>query len=116
MSTLAEGGRITAALVEEEIQRLRANWTHRLASSSDEAPLIEYLGAEAVEAIDHFDRTQVANVIRVCRQSRSLSAAGRSLFQASRLAKARPNDADRLRKYLQRFGLTWEEVHRPTLF
>jgi transcriptional regulatory protein RtcR len=25
--------------------------------------------------------------------------------------KKQPNDADRLRKYLARFGLTWDEVH-----
>lgn len=110
MATLAEGGRITAALVEEEIQRLRANWTNPSVRCSDETLLIEYLGAEAVAAIDRFDRTQVADVIRVCRQSPTLSAAGRSLFQASRLAKARPNDADRLRKYLQRFGLSWDDL------
>jgi len=28
----------------------------------------------------------------------------------SREQKKQPNDADRLRKYLARFGLTWDEV------
>jgi transcriptional regulatory protein RtcR len=50
-------------------------------------------------------------VIDVCRRSASLSEAGRELFAVSRLKKANPNDADRLRKYLARFGLSWENVH-----
>jgi len=42
----------------------------------------------------------------------SLSAAGRRLFAVSRdaKAKAKPNDADRLRKYLARFGLSWNAI------
>lgn len=36
--------------------------------------------------------------------------AGRILFNASRQRKSSSNDADRLRKYLARFGLTWESV------
>ena len=39
-----------------------------------------------------------------------MSAAGRVLFSESRKRKRRPNDADRLRKYLLRFDLTWEQV------
>ena len=41
-----------------------------------------------------------------------LSDAGRKLFQASRVNKQSANDADRLRKYLQRFGLDWHRVAR----
>jgi transcriptional regulatory protein RtcR len=43
----------------------------------------------------------------VCQASRSLSDAGRRLFAVSRAKKSAPNDADRLRKYLARFGLDW---------
>ena len=63
-----------------------------------------------IAAIDLFDQAQLAAVIRVCRQSRSLSAAGRTLFAASRLSKASSNDADRLKKYLARFGLSWDHI------
>jgi transcriptional regulatory protein RtcR len=45
-----------------------------------------------------------------------LSAAGRMLFTASRARKASSNDADRLRKYLARFGLDWQTIagsHSP---
>ena len=41
------------------------------------------------------------------------TAAGRELFAASRAKKASSNDADRLRKYLARFGLDFG-VTSPT--
>jgi transcriptional regulatory protein RtcR len=48
--------------------------------------------------------------VQVCRESKSLSDAGRTLFAVSRTAKRQPNDADRLKKYLARFGLTWDAL------
>ncbi|QEF96628.1 Alginate biosynthesis transcriptional regulatory protein AlgB [Stieleria maiorica] len=116
MATLASGGRIGIDQVDEEIARLRRNWGigHDGAGAREvadsHAVLAGVLQPDQIDAIDHFDRVQLAEVIRVCRRSKSLSAAGRSLFQVSRLAKQRPNDADRLRKYLQKFGLNWDAV------
>jgi transcriptional regulatory protein RtcR len=52
----------------------------------------------------------LAFVIDVCKRSRSLSEAGRTLFGASRARKSISNDADRLRKYLGRFGLEFFEI------
>lgn len=72
--------------------------------------LAALLGAEAVESMDLFDQLQLAAVLQVCRQSRTLSDAGRLLFQASRTQRTVVNDADRLRKYLVRFGLDWDRV------
>jgi len=43
-----------------------------------------------------------------------LSHAGRFLFSASRQQKTSANDADRLRKYLARFGLDWKSVQDET--
>jgi len=63
-----------------------------------------------VAALDRFDRVQLADVVSVCRASRSLSEAGRALFSASRARKSSTNDADRLCKYLARFGLEFERV------
>lgn len=103
MATLAEQGRITLALVEEEIIRLRESWCE-----DPWEPLME-------QEIDLFDRRQLETVLDVCRRSESLSQAGRELFAVSRLKKANPNDADRLRKYLARFGLSWETI-RDTHF
>ena len=70
------------------------------------------LGSERAAALDRFDRVQLADVVAVCRTAASLSAAGRVLFASSRAARTSRNDADRLRKYLARFGLTFDEL-RP---
>ena len=56
---------------------------------------------------------QLAIVIRVCRDSRSLSDAGRRLFSVSRGRKASTNDADKLRKYLDQKGIE-TAIHYPT--
>ena len=68
--------------------------------------------AKGIEGLDRFDRVQLEEVLRVCEGARSLSDAGRELFAASRAKKKAPNDADRLRKYLARFGLAWGDI-RP---
>jgi len=113
MATLAPGGRITREGVDEELERLRAAWAKsgpRRESAVD--LVVQVLGAERAEELDRFDRAQLAEVLAVCRQARSLSDAGRALFAQSRAQKKSVNDADRLRKYLSRFGLDWTEVSR----
>lgn len=111
MATLAEGGRITPAIVNEEISRLNASWSAGSAGDQDFTHVRELLGS-AAEEIDLFDKMQLAEVVDLCRRSSSLSAAGRQLFSISRNRKSIPNDADRLRKYLQRFALTWDQISR----
>jgi transcriptional regulatory protein RtcR len=108
MATLAAGGRITSDVVDDEIRRLRAGWRSIAGGESADVVLESTLPADSLDAIDPFDRVQLAEVIRVCRASQTLSDAGRRLFAASRSRKAAPNDADRLRKYLARFGLEWK--------
>jgi len=110
MATLAPGGRITPGIVNEEIERLTRAWQKFDAPHSDAALLEEVIGRQALENIDDFDRAQLAHVIRTCRESRTVSSAGRKLFAASRQKKKNQNDADRLRKYLARFGLAWKDV------
>jgi len=109
MATMAPGGRITEDVVRDEVARLERTW--KKADHLDGDDVIEALiGREQFEQLDLFDRLQLAAVGRVCRTSSSLSEAGRRLFAASRSRKANPNDADRLRKYLARFGLSWSAV------
>ena len=62
------------------------------------------------DARDRFDRVQLAEVVRVCAGARSASEAGRHLFHASRARRSSRNDADRLRKYLQRFELDFAAI------
>lgn len=104
MATLADAGRITEVVVEDELSRLRDAWDGPIAS-----PLADLLG-EGLASLDLFDQMQLESIVEVCRRSSSLSDAGRRLFGASRLQKATINDADRLRKYLARFGLDWQQV------
>ena len=111
MATLAEAGRITTAVAGAEIARLQRQWrTLAPAATAPAVALEDVIGKEAAAQIDLFDRVQLEAVLAVCRQSRTMSDAGRKLYAVSRAEKAKPNDADRLRKYLARFGLEWEQV------
>ncbi|WP_118134594.1 RNA repair transcriptional activator RtcR family protein [Oceanicella sp. SM1341] len=108
LCTLAPRGRVTLAMVEQEIAVLEAQW-RGLAPDPEEELLAGLPGAEAGR-IDPFDRAQLAATVAACRRAASLSEAGRALFAVSRLERSSRNDADRLRKYLARFGLSWEAV------
>jgi transcriptional regulatory protein RtcR len=113
MCTLAEGGRITAAEVGKEIRRLKENWrTHHAADRPETGTLDRILAKTGSRPPDPFERVQLAYVVDVCRGSRSLSEAGRKLFTESRKLKSKPNDADRLKKYLAKYGIAWEDI-RP---
>lgn len=114
MTTLAPGGRITRVVLDAEIARLRTAWAGAPSDSPDEAILAEVLSPEALAKTDLFDRAQLAAVVRICRTSESASDAGRRLFAISRGKRKVTNDADRLRKYLARFGLDWKKVRTVT--
>jgi len=119
MATLAEAGRITGEIVDAEALRLARLWQPAVAGPADGlqagdgdvVDLDALLGEAAAAQLDRFDALQLQAVVRVCRASKSLSEAGRSLFAVSREAKRQPNDADRLKKYLARFGLAWDALH-----
>ncbi len=113
MATLASGGRITVDGVREELDRLRRAWSAPATPSAAERRLAEVLSPETLDGLDRFDRVQLADVLAVCRESRSLSEAGRTLFAASLARRTSVNDADRLRKYLARFGVSFETARGP---
>jgi transcriptional regulatory protein RtcR len=108
MATLSPKGRIDLDCVEAEIARLRRLWSGQ--SNVEQSLLVDLLGQDAREQLDLFDRVQLEEVLRISRSSRSLSDAGRTLFSASLARRSSANDADRLRKYLARFGLDWSKV------
>jgi transcriptional regulatory protein RtcR len=120
LATLADHGRIGIALVEAEIQRLRWQWQspptiaaggnpgHATAAPTS-LSLQDLLGSKAT-SLDTFDQLQLQSVVAVCRKHASISDAGRELFNVSRQQRSVINDADRLRKYLLKFGLDWESV------
>lgn len=110
MSTLAPGGRITTDIQKEETQRLKKRWEPQLNTESNYKILNRYLSEEDFDRIDSFDKPQLAFVLDTCQKSKTLSEAGRKLFNKSREEKKVSNDADRLRKYLQKFNLTWNDI------
>lgn len=80
MATLSDAGRITDQQVLDEIGRLKKLWRHG-------AVLVAMAG---MEGLDLFDSLQLTAVIDVCRQSKSLSDAGRKLYAVSRDTKTNP--------------------------
>lgn len=110
LATLAPDGRISVELVRAEIERLKWLWQDDDFSKKDVFRLPEKVN---LDELDYFDRVQLENVITICRQHKTLAAAGRALFDVSRLVRAKPNDSDRLRKYLGKFGLSWKDITQP---
>lgn len=112
LATLSPLGRISTEVVDAEIARLEASWKHEGVEDErdQDDPLEGILTPEQRAGLDRFDRGQLIDVVRVCLRSRSLSEAGRELFAASRAKRTVINDADRLRKYLARFDLSWPKV------
>lgn len=108
LCTLAPRGRITLSVVEDEIAYLSRQWASTNRNSDHQ--IVSYYLAGKADKLDPFDLVQLAAVIRTCQNSASLSAAGRTLFAASRLTKKSSNDADRLKKYLEKFGLSWSDI------
>lgn len=110
MGTLAPSGRIGVAEVQAERQRLVKSWQDE--GDRNSGAVNDFLNSEQLRQLDLFDQLQLNGVLQVCLSCRSLSEAGRKLFSVSRQSRASTNDADRLRKYLARFGLSWNEI-RP---
>jgi len=109
MATLAPGGRISVETVEEEIARLKSGWQSRSTTEGDTV-IQRVLGVQRADELDQFESAQLACVLAVSQRAHSLSEAGRILFGASRTRKKSTNDADRLRKYLARFGIEWSQI------
>lgn len=112
MTTLADGGRINEANVDAELDRLTRQWYSAATTESVQGlpRLSDYLDDDQLRDIDVLDQWQLQKVIQICRQCRTLSEAGRQLFDRSRLKKRSSNDAHRLRQMLAKFDLTFEDI------
>ncbi|MFT4546573.1 MAG: transcriptional regulatory protein RtcR [Verrucomicrobiales bacterium] len=105
MATLAPRGRIRSEDVKLEIERLNTSWQRPAKNSESNIDFENYFSPETLAEIDPFDRIQIAYVISICKESKTLSEAGRKAFSQSRKKKANPNDSDRLRKFLAKWHL-----------
>lgn len=120
MATLATTGRITTDIVEGEIERLQNAWRGSQGSAfkQDTSQLDKIIPPHLLNSertdlrdpIDHVELVQLQEVLKICRNCRTLSEAGRLLYAVSRNQRSQPNDADRLRKYLARHNLDWHEL------
>lgn len=110
MATLAVGGRIGLQEVNDEIARLQEHHQRMDSPSMESPPVPSKLKGIYWDVLDEFDRVQLEHVLKICAEADSLSEAGRRLFAVSRKDKKDPNDADRLRKYLARFGVNWNAI------
>ena len=105
MATLSSGGRIDESVVKNEIARLKKNQK----SPNSSIALSKLLGSDYQEQYDEFDLCQLARVVEVCQNSKSRAEAGKKLFAVSRRQRNTTNDSDRLGKYLEKFGLTFQQ-------
>ena len=111
MSTLADGGRISKDVVDQEIDLLKQRWQAGSSGQREGEDVLErLLGANALNDIDPFDRVQLSYVASICRKSRSMADAGRQLFAVSREKKTSTNDSHRLKRYLDKFGVSFEGI------
>ncbi|NRD70291.1 sigma 54-interacting transcriptional regulator [Psychrobacter okhotskensis] len=131
LTTLADSKVIRVVDVQAEIERLTELWSSpgdmqsknslsknkpetgldsELLEQGSHELLSQYLDEEMLESIDPFDAIQLAYVINVCIDHKNQAAAGRYLYANSRNKLKNPNDSDRLRKYLMKFGLKFDEL------
>jgi len=110
LATLAPGGRIDVATVQNELTANRTAAPAEPGGACDEPLLAAVLGADYAERYDRFELAQLAEVLRVCARSKTLSEAGRALFAVSRLAKKSANDADRLSRYLLHYNIPFAKI------
>ncbi|MCG8428867.1 MAG: RNA repair transcriptional activator RtcR [Chromatiales bacterium] len=109
MATLAPGGRITEAVVKEEIERLNHDWRSSRHDWNPKAITAQYLDSDLHPKLDLFDHIQLAGVAQICKQSSSMAEAGRLLFDQSRTAKKSQNDSHRLRQLLTKYDLKFSD-------
>ncbi len=111
MVTLCEEGLITLPIVEREIARLRQQW--QMSFTQNPAHTVNVSLDENWSHLDLIEQAQLQAVLSICQRAKTLSEAGRLLFAQSRMQKKCPNDADRLRKYLAKYDLSWQQIKNP---
>jgi transcriptional regulatory protein RtcR len=110
MSTLSGGERISTRQVQQEIGRLKRFWGHHPTLVDSCIKLENFIEPDLLEMMDLFEQMQLKNIIEICLKSDSMAHAGRLLFDKSRVQKSTSNDSDRVRKYLNKYGLNWKKI------
>jgi transcriptional regulatory protein RtcR len=112
MGTLADGGRITEEVVDDEIKRLRHDWTARNQGEDPKTATKNLLDETTHAQLDLFEHIQLAGIAQACKNTKSMAEAGRLLFDKSRLEKKSINDSHRLKQFLDKYGIKLEHFHQ----
>lgn len=112
MATLAEGGRISELLVDDEIERLKFTWQGLDIEHNSPKKTAENLLGEEAKNFDLYDHYQLIGLYQVCKESKSMAEAGRRLFNVTRLNKKSSNDSHRLKQILTKYGLDFEALSK----
>jgi transcriptional regulatory protein RtcR len=110
LATLADNGRISKEQVSAEMARLKWQWADSASEAHNSNEILRQVLGDRADALDLFERIQLQEVLKVCSRHRSLSEAGKVLFEVSREHRSVVNDSDRLRKYLLKYGLDWRQI------
>lgn len=117
MATLADRGRIGTDDVRFEVEQLSEAWGPAPSSTVESSSATHESGVRvridellANRSLDRAERVQLADVLLVITETRSMAEAGRVLFAQSRATRSSTNDTDRVRRYLQRFGFEYATV------
>lgn len=111
MGTLADGGRITTNVVDDEINRLKQKWQTTPQTQWTPTEVIDrVLGEGKSQFMDYYEQLKLANLIQVCQHSKSMAEAGRKLFNVSRQHKKSNNDSHRIKQLLAKYGINFDDI------
>lgn len=113
MAALSDGGRITTAIVNEEISRLEKKWSHRKTTEIESKSniLVEILPPKVLSNMDYYEQEKLAIVLNTCKVANSMAEAGRTLFNKSRQSKSSANDSHRVKQILSKYNLTFSDIN-----
>lgn len=112
LATLADGGRISAEDVAFEVEQLHRQWSGAKKDDVSCQDRVQAVLGDRVHTLDRIELVQVVEVLKVIAETDSMAQAGRELFAHSRAEKANPNDTDRVRKFLVRYGLVYADLKK----
>ncbi len=112
MATLANGGRITVSVVNEEIDRLQHKWqsTSNKSHTNDTTLLKSILGENKIKSLDLYEQMTLAPVLKICQSANSMAEAGRILFNVSREQKKSNNDSHRIKQILDKHQIKFGDL------
>jgi transcriptional regulatory protein RtcR len=113
MAARAKDSRITF----KEVNEIIANLSRVVETSGENVgeKLLELVPKEILESLDMFDRHQLVHVLGVCRNSPSIAAASRKLFDKSLSSNDGKNHTQRLSRYLDRYGVEFDNIRNLDL-